>query len=739
MLARWEIMRRQPVVVALVVGALALVALPAALVPATPAAASRAEVADGADAVRAVPARAAAGRTSAGAERQPTDPDDGLKAEAKTTFVVDPSARRIHATTDVTLTNQVADVDRGDFVEQYYFYQYAIPVLTEAIEPHARKADGSPLTVNLRASEDAAQHWIKFAEVDLAPKLLYRQTQKISLSYDLPYQPPRSDGLSRANDALVMFPAFSPGDAGLTSLEVRLPSNYTVEVVGDALDQQERDGQTVLTASAIANPDLFTATVVATDDDKLISRHIQVGDRDVEVRAWPDDTRWADFIGDELGDIMPALDELIGQPWPTERGLQVIETASPYAHGYAGWYSQADHSISLGDELDPLVIAHELSHVWFNANLFDARWINEGFADEYAQTTLQHLHQDAPPATAPDRNGAGAVALNDWSTPSLLEQQNDATEAYGYAAAWYVMDQIDTEIGVDKMRDVVDAVTHDRIPYLGDPEAEDVHGVANWKRLLDQLENVGGSQRASELFGQFVVNDADKALLATRADARSAYAALAERGGKWTPPLALRLDMSQWDFGPANGAVLEASAVLDVRDDIDAALDGHDVGHLALEDSYESARDLAEVSAEAGDTLDAARAYRDADERMDAGPGLVGKIGLLGSGTGGELDDAAGELASGDPEASLDASAAVESDLDGASRNGVLRLVGLVLVLGLAGTGLRRRSGRGRGRRRERAAQAEIEQLEVLYARRAVPPPPMGDATWRRMDPDHPN
>jgi hypothetical protein len=710
-------MRRQPVVVALVVGVLALTGLPAASAPAQPAAPVAPAVPGG--------VRSAA---------QPVD--DGLTEVAKSTFVVDPDARQIHVSTRITLTNTKPDTRQGDVIRQHYFDRYDVPVLSEAANTRAQEEGGTPFTVDVVASDVAGQHWISFAQIALDPWLLYGQTRTIVLTYDLPYQAPRSPGLSRANDAVVMFPTFTPGDPGQGSLEVQLPSHFAVEVVGDPLDQQELDGRTVLTSGPIENPGLFTATVVATDDEQLISKPIEVEGRQVEVRAWPDDTDWATFIAEKLGAIMPALDELVGQPWPTERGLAVIETASPYAHGYAGWYDQVDHSISLGDELDPLVVAHELSHVWFNANLFSARWINEGFADEYAQTTMQQLGEEAPTATAPDRDGPGAVALDDWSTPSLLEQQDEATETYGYAAAWYLIDQIATEIGVDRLRDVVAAVADDRIPYVGDPEAEDVHGVADWRRLLDQLENVGGSQRATELFGRYVVADGeDRDALATRTAARQAYAGLVERGGEWTPPLALRVAMSDWKFDDAAAALIQANGVLDLRDDITRTLDGLDVGDLALEDTYEGARSLDEVHAEATATLDAAEALRDADAHLDGGAGLVGTIGLLGSGTSGRLDDAADELTSGDPEASLAASAAVEDDLDGATRNGVLRLAGLAVLLVLMGVGLRHRN---RQHRRRQDDQAEIDQLEAMYAGR--PADPLGhDALWRRMDPDHPN
>lgn len=675
------------------------------------------------------------------AQPAPTDTSDGLRAEVKTTFVVDTAAQAIHAATEATLTNQKADVPSGGGVQQFFFLTYAVPVLSEATHVTAQKADGSPLQVDVHAAEGAAQDWVKVAEIDLDPRLNFNESQAIRLSYDLPYQAPRSPGLSRANDALVMFPAFSPGDSGITDIEVRIPAGFAIEVVGSPLEQQEADGQVVLSHAAIEDPDDFTAIVVATDNDRLTSQTVDVDGRPVEVRAWPGDSQWSDFVSGQLGAVMPALTELIGQPWPTERGLQVIETASPYAHGYAGWYSQTDHSISLGDQLDATVIAHELSHVWFNADLFDARWINEGFADEYAETTLTQVKPDAPPpgAAQPDRAAGGAVALNDWTTPSLLEQQDDATETYGYAASWWVVDQVADEIGVEKLRAVIDAVAHDEIGYAGDPKPETVEGVANWQRLLDQLQNLGGSQKARDLFATWVVSDDQRALLDARDAARLAYSGVAERGDGWTPPLELRRAMSDWRFGEVDEIVADAQAVLDVRDAIDRALDGREVGDLDLEEAYESASELDDVTPVARATLEAAESFRDAERRYDGGSGVLGTLGLAFTGIDDRMDDAAEALSDGDPQASLDASADVQAQMDGAGRMGVLRLVILLLLGGAVFVVSRRRlamrlprpprsggrSGRGGGGGAQRSGpppsaevrQDEVRRLEEIWER----------------------
>ena len=55
----------------------------------------------------------------------------------------------------------------------------------------------------------------------------------------------------------------------------------------------------------------------------------------------------------------------------------MVETASPYLYGYAGWYMPFESVIEVGDELDQHVMLHELAHIWFNDDLFEGRWINE--------------------------------------------------------------------------------------------------------------------------------------------------------------------------------------------------------------------------------------------------------------------------------------------------------------------------------------------------------------------------
>ncbi|MGH9212825.1 MAG: hypothetical protein ACRD2C_19460 [Acidimicrobiales bacterium] len=654
----------------------------------------------------------AVGRTAA-----QVDDGDGLLTETHVLYEVDPDAGATHVTVQMTLENQVPDADRGTYVEQTYFSNFSVPVLREATGFSAVDVAGNPLPVTEALIN--GDLWVEYANIDLQPDMYYGDESTVSVTYELPNQPARAEGLSRANDAFVSFPVFANGDPGLTSVEVRIPDRYEVEVVAGDLTREERDGQIVLSAAAIPDPMTFIPVVVATDDVNLVSRNADLDGIAVEALAWPDDAQWADFVIGQLGAAIPLLTDMTGQPWPTQETLEVTETAAPYAYGYAGWYEELDHTISIGDALEPRVIVHEVSHVWFNSDLFTDRWVNEAFAEEYATTVLESLSepQGAPPT--PDRAGGAAIALNDWGNPSILDDQSEATEDYGYTASWFVLDQIAGEVGVDRMRDVIAVAADDQIAYMGDPDPEPGPQSTNWRRLLDLLEQVGGSQQAAPLFETYVVDDEQHAELAARAAARDAYSGLADRGGDWTPPLEIRELLAAWEFEHVADNVAEADEVLALRTQIADLLDGTDVERLGLEDHYETATDVADVVPLAEATLDAAEAYRDASARYDEGPGILGSVGLWLSGTGDRIDDARTNLEEGDAPASQRSSAAVQRRLDHATRDGLLRLGGLAMVGAAAAFGASHR----RQRRRRLSVPVRVTAMPPPWPPPMAPPP----------------
>jgi len=610
--------------------------------------------------------------------------EDGLRYETHALYELDRPAHVVHVAVDIALTNEQPDEVTGNFIREFYLPDTVVPVLTEATNFAATRDDGTPLDVSTEAIDLPL---VMLARIDLKPDLYYGHTANIHLTYDLPSLGPRSPGVTRINDAFASFTVFVLGDPGITSVEVVLPKGYDVEVVGDDMTFALEGDKVVYRADAIADPYLWQSSIVARDDTKLIHHVVSVLGHDVEVQAWPDDQPWADFVNDRLENSLPALQELVGQPWPDDvDDLVVTETVSPYLYGYAGWYLPSGGLLEIGDELEPVVVLHELAHMWFNDRIFADRWVNEGFAEEYATRTLEQLGEPLKEPTAVDAAAPGALRLNAWSTPNLQNEISDDQETFGYNTSWFVVRTLYAEVGADGMAEVIDAAADHTISYRGDAEPEKQAGTVNWQRLLDLLDEVAGSQQADGLFATYVVSDADAATFQERTDTRAAYHALADAGGSWTPPLGVRQEVTRWHFAKARALIATATSVLDERAAIAAIVEPAGLKvPPALEHAYESGEHLAEVvTAAQEDHAAAEELVRAHDARRDH-HGFWENIGLKGSGVGGTLDDADRAFADGKPDDAIEDAKAVErlvadADTEGKKRVGLAGGAVLLLV-----------------------------------------------------------
>ena len=288
----------------------------------------------------------------------------------------------------------------------------------------------------------------------------------------------------------------------------------------------------------------------------------------MKVLGWPDDAAWADFVATQVEDGVPALEQLTGLDWPATATLDVIETASPYLYGYAGWYVRDDGLIEIGDELDQQVILHELAHVWFNDSLFSGRWINEGFADQSAALAMAAAGEEQPQPEAIAAGDPGRLKLNDWSDPDLQAEVSDDQERYGYNTSWAVLDAITDEIGVEGFTKVIRAAEAGEVAYRGPGDPEELARTFDWRELLDLFEEVGGSAEAARLFQRHVVSEAESADFDARTVARGHYAELLEAGEGWAAPTSVRLAMADWRFESAEELMTAATDVLATKADL---------------------------------------------------------------------------------------------------------------------------------------------------------------------------
>src|SRR5262249_19613990 len=152
--------------------------------------------------------------------------------------------------------------------------------------------------------------------------------------------------------------------------------------------------------------------------------------------------------------------------------------------------------------------------------LFADRWLDEGLAQEYATRAVAELQQPRPDPTAVSATTPGAFALNEWGSPKFQDQNSVDREDFGYNAAWSVMRSIVDEVGIPNMQKVFAAATNHTIAYTGNGAPETFVGATDWRRFLDDVDNLARSTKADALFATTVATPSQQSMLMQRAAAR---------------------------------------------------------------------------------------------------------------------------------------------------------------------------------------------------------------------------
>ena len=604
---------------------------------------------------------------------------DALSVTTAATYTIQPAKRVVAVVVDLTATNNKPNTTSGGIVTRYFYQSARIAIQTEARNIRAT-AGGSRVSTTVNPADGYA-----VLETRFAGDLFYHQTTKVRITFELPGGPPRSKSDIRVGSAFATFVAWAFGDSG--SVRVVVPAGFDATTTGSALTRSTAGGSTVFRSGAVTDVGTWYAVVNADRPAGLASARIDLPDGEhVVVRGWPEDPEWRRRVATLLTKGLPELVALVGLDWPVSGDLQVFEVHTPLLEGYSGLTFEHQDRIEISEDLDDLTIIHEASHSWFNGDLFQDRWLKEGFADTYASRTLDAIGTDhlTPPAVS--RTDPAAVPLAEWTFPGrITDTDTGARETYGYNASWTVIRSILGEIGVERMQAVLQAARAGQIAYVGAGEPETTAGPVDWQHFLDLVDEVGGSTTADELFGQWVIGEQDHEAFAARTTGRTAYAGLVDAGHGWLPPAYVRVPMSSWDFAEAGRRIPFAEAVLTTRDQIASLVAplGLDVP-TDLRAAYEMATDsLATVQARADAELVAARSLVAADA-ADHGPrGLLTTIGLIGASPDAALDAARAAFLAGAADATSRAQA-VSALVGGAAAVGQARvgaMIGAIVVL----------------------------------------------------------
>jgi hypothetical protein len=531
------------------------------------------------------------------------------------------------------------------------------------------------------------ENGVNVATVTLREGLRYEETAELRLSYVLP---DTDSPQMRVRPTVIVFPAWAFGTAG--EVEVAIPTGYEVRVDGDALTE---DGG-MLVSGPIDDPTAWLALVTAvrqpsyTEFDAVVP--LAGGTADLIVRAFSDDEAWGERTRDLMVDALPLLEEAIGLPYPRIGPLVLTQAVATDGSGF-GEESTGGTEIMVAFDQPAFTALHQAAHVWLSPALVESRWLREGLASAAAADVARQLELDLPydPAVRAEEGAEAAVPLDDWSAGA-----DPATEAYGYAASWALVEDLVATFGADSIRSVLARAASSMSPYSSasvDPEIPSDGVTAptvalDTRGFLEHLETVTGEPAVADRFADGVLADADVALLPARAEARAAFDALVGAAGAWGAPDPVRVAMAEWDFETAGTRMAEAAEWLVERDALLAELEAV---RLPAPHRLEQAYRTYGGGAEAFDELEAeravVRAYAAAAESVNAERSVIERIGLVGGpDPSAQLNLASGEFADGDLRAAVDAIAEAERIVASAATAGWVRILSAVLVavLGLA-------------------------------------------------------
>jgi hypothetical protein len=479
---------------------------------------------------------------TAGAARA-DDPD--LAVTGRTRLVHDPSTALVHATLDLTLTNRKPSTS----TRFYYFTAYAMPIQAGSLG--LRVTSG---TERLRAAtEHTDDPTIDLLRVDLGGRLLFGQSRRLRVTYDVTGAPPRSDNQTRIGVGYATFPALAPGDMGHNRLEIVLPAEMEWDSPDADLFTEERSpqtaagGQRLLVATEPNTADGFYVPFSAQVPGALLSQTARVAGDDVQVLFWPGDKEWATSVTKTLVDGVPALVRITGQPWPDDIRT-VREDSGTGVFGYDGYYDNRAHEIVLSDSHEPHLVLHELAHAFSNTDLFDARWLSEGLAEFLATRAAGELGVRDVTFDPVSRKAKDALPLQQWTWPK--DDISGDSDAYAYPAAGQAMTALLGSATPQQLRAVVADVRKGASGYDGSEAS--LFDDTSTRRFLDIVEAHVRGSGPTAAYRTWVVPPSESGLLAARTASRTAWARIDRSDGAWKPPIAYLRALTEWDFGTAD-------------------------------------------------------------------------------------------------------------------------------------------------------------------------------------------
>jgi len=600
-------------------------------------------------------------------------PDLTLVADAR--YEVLPAEGRVAVTVDIVATNHLVDTEAN----LYFFEQAYLAVQPGASDFRLSSPDARPV-VSVAATEPT--HTLLLLR--FGRRLAAGASASLRLEFDLVDAGTPPDRDVRVSDTLVTFSAwaFASDSTPGSSVTVGLPPGYDVTFLRGTLAGPVPDvvGRNTWASGPLDEPTTFETAIRATRAAEYIdsnrSTAVDGATARIRFRAWRDDPGWLGETSRLVLDGVPALARAIGRPWPLTETLLVEEGLVAEASDSAGLFDPRAPRIEIAYYAGPEVVLHEVAHAWFNGSRLEDRWSNEAFASLYAELAAASIGEPIASPELTDELRPARVPLNAWGPAGSTAT---ATDGYGYAASLKLARAILARAGPAGLTAVWTAIDEGHAAYLAS-EAEAAAGPADWRRLLDLLEEHTSASYA-DLWLTYVVRPDDVGLIHDRARARAAYTALVAEAADWPIPTTISDALRAWRFDLADAAIASARATLADRDRLRTEAIAASV---ALPATLSARFERGQLDAAATELAAARLALAEiviATAREPASADAVEWLGLLGSDPGHGLATARSALAAGDLATAFDLAVEAEAAWRSAADIGRGRIAGALIGL----------------------------------------------------------
>jgi hypothetical protein len=611
---------------------------------------------------------------------------DGITETGTTTYEVVPSQNVITVTVKLSIYNGKPDTVTSTGSTYYYWNATSIAVEKEAGPVNVTSNAGG--VAQTTTSSDKYYRYIKFTY----PNVYYGQTRVVTATYSIPAGPHAPGGF-RASSAYASLCAIGNGfDTG--SVSVVLPTDFNLYVdYGSQLDSTGASGgKQTFSSGTQASPYKFWSCVDAENPANLTHTSLTSGGQTFDIQGWPEDTTWKTSVQDEVSGDVQRLEDLTGLTMPGGT-IKIVEAGDLQLGEYGGVYNALTSTASIPESAEKDIVAHELSHIWFNRKTLTDKWMSEGLAG-YSEKAAGAGNYTAckDPGAYP---GKGSPDLTTWmALTNTSSTQDQNTLDWQYSASCYIFTSLADSMGPADFKAVLEALAANEMAYIGAEPGEQLANTslpANSKQMLDMIDERGmvpagftdldTTQTLLAKYGIF-----DSTTLAARSTARAAYHSLMTAAGKWKLPLAIRGPMSSWDFATAGTAMDTAKQVIGVRDSIVSLVPGLSLDGTVIQKKFESAAtqvDLVDLLALIKKEADAAAKVAQATKLKDGSRTILQTIGLIGADLETPLKGARTDLQNVKPDTAVTQAQTVIDLVNGSTDQGMMRAGAVGAALGL--------------------------------------------------------